>query len=99
LSHERGKKPKKSKPKENNTKQNKPTKCPKFKCNTVSVSFSACSCSSVVVSSKDGRKKKRVWRQFCEWLSEATAHQLAAVSLVLLEALFMQISGVSLALT
>jgi hypothetical protein len=27
----------------------------------------------VVVSSKEGRKK-RVWRQFCEWLSEAVAH-------------------------
>jgi hypothetical protein len=70
-------------------KQNKnTTKCPKFKCNTVSVSFSACRCSSVVVSSKVGRKK-RVWRQFCEWLSEAMAHLPAAVSLLLLEALFM----------
>jgi hypothetical protein len=35
------------------------TKCPKFKCNTVSVSFSACRCSSVVVSSKVGREKKK----------------------------------------
>jgi hypothetical protein len=41
-------------------------------------------------------EKKRVWRQFCEWLSEAAAHLLAPVSLLLLEALFMQISGVSL---
>jgi hypothetical protein len=56
FSHQRGKKPK---------KQNKnTTKCPKFKCNTVSVSFSACRCSLVVVSSKEERKKKRVWRQF-----------------------------------
>jgi hypothetical protein len=51
----------------------------------------------VVVSSKEERKK-RVWRQFCEWLSEAVAHLLTIVSLLLLEALFMQISGVSLAL-
>jgi hypothetical protein len=54
LSHQRGKKP-------NQTKQNKTkntTKCRKFKCNKVSVSFSACRCSLVVVSSKVGRKKK-----------------------------------------
>jgi hypothetical protein len=58
---------KKSKGKTN--KQTKTTsKCPKFKCNTVSVSFSTCSCSSVVVSSKGERKKKRVWRQLCECL-------------------------------
>jgi hypothetical protein len=37
------------------TKQNK-TKYPKFKCNTVSVSPSTCSSSSVIVSSK--REKK-----------------------------------------
>jgi hypothetical protein len=87
LSHQRGKKPKKQ-----NT-----TNCPKFKCNSVSVSFSACRCSSVVVSSR--KRKKRVWRQVCECLSEAVAHLPTAVSLLLLEALFMQISGVSLALT
>jgi hypothetical protein len=81
-----------TKPKENTTK------CPKFKCNTVSVSFSASRCSSVVFSSKEERKK-RVWRQCCECLSEAVAHLPAAVSLLLLEALFMQISGVSLILT
>jgi hypothetical protein len=69
-----------------------------FKCNTVSVGFSACSCSLVVVSSKEERKQ-RVWRQFCEWLFESEAHLPAAVSLLLLEALFMQISGVSLTLT
>jgi hypothetical protein len=51
------------------THKNNPTKCPKFKCNTVSVSFSACRCNSVVLSSKVGRqrKKKRVWSQFWEW--------------------------------
>jgi hypothetical protein len=52
----------------------------------------------VVFSSKEERKK-RVLRQFCEWVSVAVAHLPAAVSLLLLEALFMQISGVSLALT
>jgi hypothetical protein len=52
----------------------------------------------VVVSSKEERKK-RVWRQFCEWLSEGVAYLLAAISLLLLEALFMQISGVSLTFT
>jgi hypothetical protein len=41
-------------------KQNKkPTKCPKFRCNTVSISFSSCRCSSVVVSSKVGREEKK----------------------------------------
>jgi hypothetical protein len=45
------------------------------------------------------KEKKRFWRQFCEWLSAAVAHLPAAVSLLLLEVLFMQISGVSLALT
>jgi hypothetical protein len=53
----------------------------------------------VVVSSKEEREKKRVWRQLCESLSEAVAHLRAVVSLLLLEALFMQISGVSLTLT
>jgi hypothetical protein len=48
----------------------------------------------VVVSSKE-EEKKRVWRQLCEWLSEAVVHLSTAVSLLLLEALFMQISGVS----
>jgi peptidoglycan biosynthesis protein MviN/MurJ (putative lipid II flippase) len=54
----------------------------------------------VVFSSKVGReKKKRVWKQFCKLLSVAVACLPAAVSLLLLEVLFMQISGVSLALT
>jgi hypothetical protein len=49
-----------SKGKKIKTKQKKKTtiSCPKFKCNTVSVSFSACRYSSIVVSSKEGRKKK-----------------------------------------
>jgi hypothetical protein len=45
------------------------------------------------------REKKKVWRLFFEWLSEAAAHLPTAVSLLLLEALFMHISGVSLTLT
>jgi hypothetical protein len=50
--------------------QTKPTKCPNFKCNTVSVSFSACRCSSVVFSSKVGREKKKsletvLWMAIC----------------------------------
>jgi hypothetical protein len=44
---------------EQNCTKKKPTKCPKFKCNTVSVSFSACRCSSVVFSSKVGRERKK----------------------------------------
>jgi hypothetical protein len=61
--------------------------------------FFACTCSSVVFSSEVGRKKKKksgdssvtgIWG--CDCLA-------AAVSLLLLEKLFMQISGVSLALT
>jgi hypothetical protein len=41
------------------THKKNPTKCPMFKCNTVSVSFSACKCNSVVLSSKVGRKRER----------------------------------------
>jgi peptidoglycan biosynthesis protein MviN/MurJ (putative lipid II flippase) len=80
----------------------KPTKCPKFKCNTVSVSFSACRCNSFVLSSKVGRKrekKKRGLETVLRMGSVAVACLPTAVSLLLLEALFMQISGVSLALT
>jgi hypothetical protein len=33
--------------------------CPKFKCNTISVSFSACRCSSVVFLSEVWREKKK----------------------------------------
>jgi hypothetical protein len=51
----------------------------------------------VVVSSKEEKeKKKRVWRQVCD---KAVACLPAAVILLLLEALFMQILGVSLTLT
>jgi hypothetical protein len=78
-----------------------PTKCPKFKCNTVSVSFSACRCNSVVLSSKVGRKrgKKKSLETVLRMVSAAVACLPAAVSLLLLEVLFMQIWGVSLALT
>jgi hypothetical protein len=91
--------PKLIKTKQNQTAQNKkfPTKCSKFKCNTVSIRFSACWCSLVIISSKG--EKKRVRRQFFEWLSDAVAHLPAAASLLLLEALFMQILGVSLTIT
>jgi hypothetical protein len=76
-----------------------PTKCPKFKCNTVSVSFSACRCNSVVLSSKVGRKRKKSLQTVLGMVSAAVACLPTAVSLLLLEALFMQFSGVSLALT
>jgi hypothetical protein len=78
----------------------KPTKCPKFKCNTVSVSFSACRCNSVVLSSKvGGKREKKCLETVLRMVSAAVACLPTAVSLLLLEALFMQISGVSLALT
>jgi hypothetical protein len=80
--------------------QKNPTKCPKLKCNTVSVSFSACKCNSVVLSSKVGRQRKtKSLEAVLRMVSAAVACLLAAVSLKLLEALFMQISGVSLELT
>jgi hypothetical protein len=80
LSHQRGKK--------TTTKKQNTTQHPKFKCNTVSVSLLAFWYSSVVVSSKEEKKKeKRVWKQFCECLSEAVAHLPTAVSQLLLEAL------------
>jgi hypothetical protein len=59
---------------------------------SIQVQFSCCLI-------KGRERKKRVWRQFCEWLFEAAAYLPDAVSLLLLEALFMQISGVSLTLT
>jgi hypothetical protein len=37
--------------------------------------------------SHEKKRKKRVWRQFCEWLSEAAAHLPATVSQLFLEAL------------
>jgi hypothetical protein len=57
LSHQRGKKENQIKTKQ---KKKNTTMCPTFKWNTVSVSFSACRCSSVVVSSKEERKKKNL---------------------------------------
>jgi hypothetical protein len=52
----------------------------------------------VVFSSKEERKKKESGdRLFC--LSVAVAHLPTAVTLLLLEALFMQLSGMSLTLT
>jgi hypothetical protein len=52
-----------------------------------------------LLSHQRKKKKKRVWRQLCECVSECEAHLPSAVSLLLLEALFMLISGVSLTLT
>jgi hypothetical protein len=51
--------PQPPKPHKAKEKKRKPTKCPKFKCNTVSVSFSACRCNLVVFSSKVGREEKK----------------------------------------
>jgi hypothetical protein len=88
LSHQRGKNHKNTK--QTKKKNNNTTKYPKFKCNTVSVSLSAHSCSSVIVSFMEEKKKKEkksVWKQFCECLSEAEAHLPAIVSQLLLEAL------------
>jgi hypothetical protein len=65
LSHQRGKK---------QTKENKTTKHHKVSQVQMQYNFSKFFsmqvCSSVVVSSKE-EKKKRVWRQICECLSEA----------------------------
>jgi hypothetical protein len=44
---------------EQNCTKKKPSKCCKFKCNTISLSFLACRCSSVILSSKVGREKKK----------------------------------------
>jgi hypothetical protein len=87
-------------PTHTHTHTHKPTKCPKFKCNTVSVSFPACRCNSVVLSSRVGRKrKKKSLETVLRVVSAAVACLPAAVSLLLLVALFMQISGVTLAFT
>jgi hypothetical protein len=57
----------------------------------------------VVVSSKTRREKRKKKKQSLEtvlrMVSEAVAHLPAVVNLLLLAALFTQISGVSLALT
>jgi hypothetical protein len=91
LSHQRGKRPK---------KQNK-TKYLKMFHVQMQYSFSKFFSMQVWFGCFliKGQEKKKVWRQVFEWLSEAVAHLPTAVSLLLLEALFMQISGVSLALT
>jgi hypothetical protein len=44
-------------------------------------------------------QQKRVWRQLCECLFEAVAHQPPTVSLLLLQALSMQIPGMSFTVT
>jgi hypothetical protein len=80
LSHQRGEKQKKPK---KQTKKNT-TKCPKFKCNTVSVSFQHAAVVQLLSHQRREKKKKSL---------------PAAGSLLLLEALFMQISGMSLTLT
>jgi hypothetical protein len=67
---------------------NKQTKYTKLKCNTVSVSPSVSSPNSVIFSSKEEKKRKRVWRQLCGCLSEVVAHLPPTVCLLLLQALF-----------
>jgi hypothetical protein len=42
------------------------------------------------------KTKQRVWRQLCECLSEAGAHLPHTVNHLLVQALFMQISGIAL---
>jgi hypothetical protein len=94
LSHQKGKKKQKAKQrKTNKTKQNIP--------DSNAIQFQLVFQHAVLfpLLSHQRKKKKRVWRQFCEWLSEAVARLPAAVNLLLLEALFMQISEVSVALT
>jgi hypothetical protein len=84
LSHQRGR------------KQNK--KYPKFKCNTVSISPSASSPSSVVVSSKEEVKKKESGDSFVNvYLRlQLTCHLLSAICCCRLYLL--QISGLSFTL-
>jgi hypothetical protein len=90
LSHEKEKKkPKKQKKKKTKKQNQNTTKCPKFRCNTVSVSSSACRCSLVVISSKEEKKKESGGRQVCERLSEAVVYLPAAVRQLLLQALLM----------
>jgi hypothetical protein len=79
--------------------QKKPTNCPKFKCNTVSVKACMCSCGCFLIKGKEREKKKKSQETVLRMVSAAVDCLPAAVSLLLLEALFMQISGVSLALT
>jgi hypothetical protein len=59
LSHQKGK----NQTEQNSTKEKKHHKVSQVQ---MQYRFWACRCSSVVVSSKEEReKKKRVWRQFC----------------------------------
>jgi S-adenosylmethionine synthetase len=67
LSHQRGKKQKKKRKEKTNKQTNKKHHKMSQVQMQYSFSFSACRCSSVVVSSKEEGKSKRVWRQFCEW--------------------------------
>jgi hypothetical protein len=91
---------KKNKTKKNSTKQNKKTLQSVPHSNAIQLQKVFQHVGVVrLVSHQRKRDKKRVLRQFCEWLSAAVACLPGAVSLLLLEALFMQISGVSLALT
>jgi hypothetical protein len=75
LSHQRGKKQK--------TKQNIPS--------SNAIQFQLVLQHAVLVQllshQRKRKRKKRVWRQFCECLSEALPHLPATVSLLLLEAL------------
>jgi hypothetical protein len=95
LSHQRGKKPTQTKPNQTNKKHHKVPQVQMqysySKFFSMQVYFSCCLIR--------GRKKKKSLETVCEWLSVAVAHLPAAVSLLLLEALFMQISRVSLTLT
>jgi hypothetical protein len=78
--------------------KNKQTKYPKFKCNTVSVSPSASSPSSVLVSSKEKRKKKSGDSFVNVYLRlQLTCHLLTASCCCRLYSL--QISGMSFTLT
>jgi hypothetical protein len=66
--------------KEKNQKNRNTTKFPKFRCNTVTVSFQHAGVLWLLSHQRKTGKKKRVWRQLCECLSEAAAHPPAAVT-------------------
>jgi hypothetical protein len=80
-SHQRGKNKK--------TPKTKTKKIVKFKCNTLAVSPSASSPSSVILSSKEEKNttKQRVWRQLSECLSEAGVYLPPTANHMLLQAL------------
>jgi hypothetical protein len=79
------KNPKKTQPTKHTNTQ---TKYPKFKCSTLPVSTSASSSSFVNFLIKGREKKKGVWRQLCECLSQTVAHLPSTVIHLLLQALF-----------